>query len=68
MDWIQFCLALIAFLALIGTQAGLFLWTRSETAADRRELHALIQSISVEIKDFHGRLCAIEENRKDRGW
>lgn len=33
-------------------------------ASQRVETHALIESIKEDIKDFHGRLCAIEERRK----
>lgn len=54
MDWGQ-------FLILIITIGGLFLWNRSESNTDRREMMGLIKSIQEEIKDFHGRLCAIEE-------
>lgn len=65
MDWLQF----IIFLISIG---GMFGWLRSdikeiktESAADRRDILQLIRGIQEEIKDFHGRLCAIEErNRK----
>lgn len=57
MDWGQ-------FLILIITIGGLFLWNRSEANADRREMTNLIKSIQEEIKDFHGRLCAIEERKK----
>lgn len=56
MEWIQFGLFLI-------TMGGLFLWNRSEANSDRREMMALIKAIEEEIKDFHGRLCAIEERR-----
>ncbi len=42
----------------------LFLWNRSESRADIRMMLAMIDSIKEEIKDFHGRLCAIEERNK----
>lgn len=57
MEWTQ-------FLILIATLAGLFIWNRSESRADYRHLESLIRAIQDEIKDFHGRLCAIEEKRK----
>ncbi len=47
MEWAQ-------FLILIATLGGLFLWNRSESRQDFRALNA-------EIKDFHGRLCTLEE-------
>ncbi len=53
---------------LIGNAAliiPLFLWNRSESRSDTRMMLALIEGIQSEIKDFHGRLCIIEErNRK----
>lgn len=41
----------------------LFLWVRSEANSDRRDIMQLIKSIDLGMKDFHGRLCAIEERR-----
>jgi len=65
MDWIQ---VLVIVLANLGVMVTLFLWVRSEGNADRRELTQFIREIQAEIqaemKDFHGRLCAIEERRK----
>ena len=73
MDWTQFATFLIANMVFTLT---LWLWNRSETrseiktianeaAADRRDILQLIRIIQDEIKDFHGRLCIIEErNRK----
>lgn len=67
MEWTQF---IIMFLGMM----GLFAWNRSESnsdrresASDRREIMNLIRAIQEEIKDFHGRLCSIEEkNKKDK--
>ena len=66
MDWIQFVVFLV-------TMGGLFLWQRAdikeiktEAAADRRDILQLIREIQQEIKDFHGRLCTIEERNRDR--
>ena len=42
----------------------LFLWNRSESRADIRLMLGMISSIEKEMKDFHGRLCAIEERNK----
>ena len=30
----------------------------------RKETNAILQSIQAEIKDFHGKLCAIEERTR----
>jgi hypothetical protein len=42
----------------------LFLWNRSESRSDTRRCEDLIEAIRLDIKDFHGRLCTIEERRK----
>jgi hypothetical protein len=58
MDWMQFTI-------FIGSTVGLFFWNRSESRSDMRQILGMIDAIQKEIKDFHGRLCAIEEkNRK----
>lgn len=57
MDWIQFTI-------LIVTMGGFFLWNRGESRADNRRALDLIEAINKEMKDFHGRLCAIEERSK----
>lgn len=73
MEWSQF----FGFLLTI---AGLFFWNRSESRSDHRELKtstdaqllairedmkAFRELWAQETRDFHGRLCSIEErNRK----
>jgi len=62
MDWMQFATFMISNIVFT---LSLWLWNRSESRSDMRAIVALISSINSEIKDFHGRLCAIEErNRK----
>jgi len=59
---------LASILALIlGNSAliiPLFLWNRSESRADHRECINLIHAIHAEMKDFHARLCILEERMK----
>lgn len=62
MDWTQ-------VLTIIGSNLALFLWVRTESRSDHRALESwtkeMLSAIQQEMKDFHGRLCAIEErNRK----
>lgn len=57
MDWIQLA-------TLFAANASLIMWFRAESRADHRQVIGLIMSIQQEIKDFHGRLCAIEERNK----
>ena len=65
MEWTQFAIFLISTF-------GLFLWNRSESRQDIRHMDArleatreLVRAIYDESRDFHARLCVIEErNRK----
>lgn len=66
MDWIQFGLLLISLASMFAWLKSDIALNRSEAAADRRDILNLIRSIQEEIKDFHGRLCAIEERNKER--
>lgn len=66
MEWAQFVLFTLGVF-------GLFIWNRTESRADMRHMDAklessrnLILAIHEEIKDFHGRLCAIEERNKGK--
>lgn len=56
MEWEQFGIMLITFV-------GLFIWNRNEARSDTRMMLAMIDAIQKEIKDFHGRLCALEERK-----
>lgn len=68
MEWIQF---VIFFIGVF----GLFIWNRAEARSDARHMDAQLRAnseliravhseIHLEMKDFHGRLCAIEERNK----
>lgn len=63
--------------ALFIANAGLIIWFRAESRNDWRHMdHKLdsymnairqdINAIQEEIKDFHNRLCKIEERNKDK--
>lgn len=61
MDWLQ---TLTLIVTNLGFVTVMFLWNRSESRADARRCEDLISAMKDEMKDFHGRLCAIEERRK----
>lgn len=69
-EWMYIILLFLA-------NAGLILWFRAEARNDWRHLDTkidahsketreLIEAIKQDMKDFHGRLCAIEERRRDK--
>jgi len=66
MDWIQFSIFFVGVF-------GLFLWNRTESRADYRHMDSklegmreLINAIHQEMKDFHARLCVIEEKNREK--
>ena len=61
MDWMQFATFMITNIVFTLT---LWLWNRSESSNDRRELRAVIDAIQIEMKDFHGKLCELQERSR----
>jgi hypothetical protein len=64
MDWIQ-------IFTILAANASLFFWARSESRNDIRHMdnkldaiRELTHAIHLEMKDFHNRLCTIEERSK----
>jgi hypothetical protein len=75
MDWVQFIILIISMSGMFSWLKSDIAINRTEAAADRRDILTLIRSIQDEtnanlkaiqdeMKDFHGRLCAIEERKK----
>lgn len=70
-DMLSFVIAMMgSVIAIVGVMIALFLWNRGEANADRRDIVNLIvaikedvSAIQLEMRDFHNRLCAIEERR-----
>jgi hypothetical protein len=74
MDWLQ---VLVIVFGNAAWTIPMWLWTRSESRADvraidlkietmRQEANSILKAIQQEIKDFHGRLCAIEERNRGK--
>lgn len=64
-------------LAVIISIIIMFLWLRTEANADRRSINAvqredrkdilaMLSAIKDEMRDFHDRLCAIEERNRGK--
>jgi len=67
MSWIQ---VLTIVFANVGLCLTLFLWLRKEANADRKEITTSMNDFrkmwAQETKDFHARLCVIEEKNKGK--
>jgi len=72
MDYTQFVLLFLTIATMFVTIVGLFIWKRTESRTDIRHMdnkidsiRELVHAIHMEVKDFHNRLCAIEERNKN---
>ena len=51
-------------LTIVAANFAMILWCMRERRADFLHIMKMVEGIQNEIKDFHGRLCAIEERGK----
>jgi len=78
-DWAMILTIVGSNLALVlmglGATITLFLWARGEAREDRKndqerwethrnEMMTILKAIQDESRDFHGRMCAIEERSR----
>lgn len=61
MDWIQFILFIIALTGMYFSLKSDANRDRESAKEDRREMLNIMRSHEKEMKDFHGRLCTLEE-------
>ena len=54
-----------AVLAIAGINVALFTWMRSDLKGFEGEIRGWKEEINKEMKDFHGRMCALEERKKN---
>lgn len=61
MDWLK-------ILTIIIATFGMFLWGQRESRCEMRafqsEIRGWKEEINKQMTDFHGRLCSLEERRK----
>lgn len=63
MDWTQAFTIIGTNIALFGTLIGMLLYQDKKIEENRRETNVILRELKDEMKDFHGRLCSIEERR-----
>jgi len=57
----------LAMMAVIfGSLIAMWLHTDSKIESSRKETNEIIKAMLDEMKDFHGRLCAIEERNRGK--
>jgi len=52
--------------AIIGSNIALISWLRSDMKSFETEIRGWKEEINKEMKDFHGRLCTLNERNKPR--
>jgi len=66
-DWTQVLTVFVVLATNLGTIISLYLQMDRKMDEHRKETHQILWSIQQEMKDFHARLCIIEErNKKDK--
>lgn len=63
MDWTQALTIIGANIVLLGAMIGILVSLFLHSGG---KIEAALKAINEETKDFHGRLCAIEERNKPR--
>ena len=66
MDWTQVLTVFAVIATNLGTIIALYCQMDKKLDEHRRETTQILLSIQQEMKDFHGRLCAIEERNKGK--
>lgn len=57
MDW-------PTIITILGTNIALFSWLRSDMKSFETKIEGWKDEVNKEMKDFHGKLCALEERNK----
>ena len=63
-DWIPAVELLVVLVTILGSTIPLYLHTDSKMEERDKRTEAILEGIRQDMKDFHGRLCAIEERNK----
>ena len=67
MDWTQVLAIFAIMMTNLGTVIALYINLDKKLDENRKETNEILRSIRDEMKDFHGRLCSIEERNKNKG-
>ena len=64
MDTSLFLAGIGSIVGIIGLNIAVMSWMRSDMKSFESEIRGWKDEINKEMKDFHGRLCAIDERNK----
>lgn len=57
-----------SIVAIAALNIALLTWLRSDMNSFHLEVRSWKEEINKEMKDFHGRLCSLEERMKENKW
>ena len=63
-QWQPIVELIVVFAAIIGVTVPLYIQTDYKMEQHHMETRQLIEAIRQDMRDFHGRLCAIEERSR----
>ncbi len=66
MDWTQVLTVFAVIATNLGTIIALYCQLDRKLDEQRKETMAILMGIQQEMKDFHGRLCSIEERYREK--
>ena len=64
MDWTQVLTVFAVIATNLGTIIALYIQMDKKMDEHRKDTMAFFNALQAEMRDFHGRLCAIEEKNK----
>lgn len=66
MDWTQVLTVFAVIATNLGTIIALYIQLDRKIDENRKDTTLILMGIQQEMKDFHGRLCSIEERNKGK--
>lgn len=63
-NWVPLVELIVVMMTILGSTIPLYIHTDNKLEAAMAKSDAILQGIREDMKDFHGRLCAIEERNK----
>ena len=66
MEWTHVLTVFAVIATNLGTIIALYMQLDRKIDENRKEANDILKAIQAEIKDFHGRLCSIEERAKNK--
>lgn len=64
MDMLMVLTSAGTVIAVVGSNIALISWLRADMKSFETKIEGWKDEINKEMKDFHGRLCALEERNK----